>query len=287
MEQWGKWYDWFCAAFGVITTSEACWEGQCITKGMTLLTGVFHAQVWQIWQVQVDNKRESLQRQSRQASLSLTSASSQTSNLVNNGKNDPQHSISTVITLTASEYISSVLPLSPIILQSAPSSELDPTRISVTDLITPKDFEDITPKMYSDALFTNSICVNSSWLSSQLHSSSQDQFSLIAKTSCTVIPEPSSPTPNQISPTQAKKWEEEETLVNEFMEGTYDEETCIICSEKVWMGSWNWGSMAVVIDDLRELHVPVFSMEGWMYHKWSLTICDGCFDTLNSSKMWS
>jgi len=21
------------------------------------------------------------------------------------------------------------------------------------------------------------------------------------------------------------------------------------------------------------------------YHKWSLTICDGCFDTLNSSKM--
>jgi len=23
------------------------------------------------------------------------------------------------------------------------------------------------------------------------------------------------------------------------------------------------------------------------YHKWSLTICDGCFDTLNSSKMCS
>jgi len=23
------------------------------------------------------------------------------------------------------------------------------------------------------------------------------------------------------------------------------------------------------------------------YHKWSLTICDGCFDTLNSSKMQS
>jgi len=23
------------------------------------------------------------------------------------------------------------------------------------------------------------------------------------------------------------------------------------------------------------------------YHKWSLTICDGCFDTLNSSKMRS
>jgi len=23
------------------------------------------------------------------------------------------------------------------------------------------------------------------------------------------------------------------------------------------------------------------------YHKWSLTICDGCFDTLKSSKMWS
>jgi len=40
------------------------------------------------------------------------------------------------------------------------------------------------------------------------------------------------------------------------------EETCIIRSEKVWMGSWNRGSMAVVIDDLRELRVPVFSMEG-------------------------
>jgi len=24
-----------------------------------------------------------------------------------------------------------------------------------------------------------------------------------------------------------------------------------------------------------------------LYHKWSLTICDGCFDTLKSSKMWS
>jgi len=23
------------------------------------------------------------------------------------------------------------------------------------------------------------------------------------------------------------------------------------------------------------------------YHKWPLTICDGCFDTLNSSKMQS
>jgi len=116
--------------------------------------------------------------------------------------------------------------------------------------------------MYSDALSTNSICVNSSQSSSQLHSSSRDQFSSIAKTSRTVTPEPSSTTPNQISPTQAKKREEEEeTLLNEFAEGGY-EETCIIRSEKVWMGSWNRGSMAVVIDDLRELRVPVFSMEG-------------------------
>jgi len=116
--------------------------------------------------------------------------------------------------------------------------------------------------MYSDALFTNSIHVNSSRSSSQSHSSSRDQFSSIAKTSCTAIPEPSSTTPDQISPTQAKKWEEEEeTLVNEFVEGAYDEETCIIRSEKVWMGSWNRGSMAVVIDDLRELRVSVFSME--------------------------
>jgi len=27
--------------------------------------------------------------------------------------------------------------------------------------------------------------------------------------------------------------------------------------------------------------------EDWIYHKWLLTICDGCFDTLKSSKMWS
>ena len=26
---------------------------------------------------------------------------------------------------------------------------------------------------------------------------------------------------------------------------------------------------------------------GYTYHKWSLTICDGCFDTLKSSKMQS
>jgi len=48
MEQWGNGMVDFVlikSAFGVITTSEACWEGQCITKGMTLLTGVFHAQV--------------------------------------------------------------------------------------------------------------------------------------------------------------------------------------------------------------------------------------------------
>ena len=28
-------------------------------------------------------------------------------------------------------------------------------------------------------------------------------------------------------------------------------------------------------------------MEGVEYHKWSLTICDGCFDTLKSLKMQS
>jgi len=27
--------------------------------------------------------------------------------------------------------------------------------------------------------------------------------------------------------------------------------------------------------------------EDSIYHKWSLTICDGCFDTLKSSKMQS
>jgi len=33
--------------------------------------------------------------------------------------------------------------------------------------------------------------------------------------------------------------------------------------------------------------VPTEEEETEEYHKWSLTICDGCFDTLNSSKMRS
>ena len=224
----------------------------------------------------VDKKHKSLKRQSRRVSLSLTSAlspsaPSQTPDLINSGENDSQHSISTVVTPTASGYtanISPVSPLSPIIFQSVPSSELDPTQIPVGDLITSEDFEDLTPittfhpEMYSDALSTNSTCVNSSRSSSQSHSSSRDQFSSVAKTSCAVTPEPSSTTPAQIkvSPTQVKnREEEEETLVNEIMEGGY-EETCITRSEEVWMGYWNRGSMTLVIDDLRELRAPKFSI---------------------------
>jgi len=226
----------------------------------------------------VDKKHKSLKRQSRRASLSLTSAlspsaPSQTPNLTSSGKIEFEHSISTAVTPTASGYtadISPVSPLSPITFQSVPSSELDPTRIPVADLITSNDFEDPTPtsitashpEMYSDALSTNSTCVNSSRSSSQSHSSCRDQFSSVAKTSCSVTPEPSSTTPAQIkvSPTQAKeREEEEETLVNEFAEGGYNE-TCITRSEEVWMGYWNRGSMTLVIDDLRELRAPKFTI---------------------------
>ena len=75
----------------------------------------------------------------------------------------------------------------------------------------------------------------------------------MAKISRTVTPGPFPTTPDQISPAQAKKREdEEETLVNEFAEGGY-EETCITRSKEVWMGSWNWGSITLAIDALREL----------------------------------
>ena len=226
----------------------------------------------------VDKKHKSLKGQSRRASFSLTSTLSpssptQTPNLISSGKIDSQHSNSTVVTPTASGYTadkSPVSPLSPITFQPVPSSELDPTRVSVADLITSKDFEDLTPtsitashpEMYSDALSANSTCVNSSRSSSQSHSSSRDQFSSVTKTSRTVTPEPSSTTPAQIkvSPTQAKeREEEEETVVNELAEGGY-EETCITRSEEVWVGYWNRGSMALVIDDLRELRLPKFSI---------------------------
>ena len=53
--------------------------------------------------------------------------------------------------------------------------------------------------------------------------------------------------------TDKKREEEEETLVNEFAKRAY-KEAYITHSEKVWMSSWNRGSMTLVIDDLRELH---------------------------------
>jgi len=193
--------------------------------------------------------------------------------LINSGKDDSQHFISTAATLTGSGCaadVSPVSPLSPITFQFVPSPDLHPTRIPVAELITSKDFEDLTPtpitsshlEMCSDTLSTNSTCVDSSGSSSQSHPSSQNQYSSVAKTSGTVTPEPSSTTPAQIkvSPTQAKNWEEEEgTLVNETVEGDY-EETCITRSEEVWMGYWNRGTMTHVIDDLRELRCPKFSV---------------------------
>ena len=42
----------------------------------------------------------------------------------------------------------------------------------------------------------------------------------------------------------------------------------------------------IVIKEKR-IYVLEGELRGVMYHKWSLTICDGCFDTLKSSKMRS
>ena len=47
----------------------------------------------------------------------------------------------------------------------------------------------------------------------------------------------------------------------------------------IWDQMWDDGSW------LRTDQAAFFTHT--LYHKWSLTICDGCFDTLNSSKMRS
>jgi len=42
------------------------------------------------------------------------------------------------------------------------------------------------------------------------------------------------------------------------------------------------------IDDNKMIQVPQSMIcTNLNYHKWSLTVCDGCFDTLKSSKMQS
>ena len=49
---------------------------------------------------------------------------------------------------------------------------------------------------------------------------------------------------------------------------------------------YQWAPMLQGKDIYTKLGRPLpKSTQG--YHKWSLTICDGCFDTLKSSKMQS
>ena len=75
---------------------------------------------------------------------------------------------------------------------------------------------------------------------------------------------------------------------------------------------WHWGTlgfmlvvliMVIYLPKLKEWFISSFALEPFWesqmsnqmmamsdlgeYHKWSLTICDGCFDTLKSSKMRS
>lgn len=239
----------------------------------------------------VDKNRRSIKRKSRRASLSVDSMLSpsaplQTSSQIsqsNSGQNDTQHFTSSVATLTDSGYttgISPVSPLSPITFKSIPSSQLDPARIPVAELVkspslpTSKDSEESASssvpsshtEMSLDALSANSTCVSSNRTSSQPHSSLQDQSSSVPKISHTATPELPSATPAQIrvSPrvlhNQAQKWEEEEEiLTNEIAEGNY-EDTCITRFEQEWMGFWNRGAMTLVIDDLRELRTPKLSV---------------------------
>ena len=235
-----------------------------------------------------DKNRRSIKRKSRRASLSVDntlspSAPLQTSSQVsqsNSGQNDTQHFTPSVATLTDSGYttgISPVSPLSPITFKSIPSSQLDPARIPVAELVkspslpTSKDSASSSvpsshTEMSLDALSANSTCVSSNRTSSQPHSSLQDQSSSVPKISHTATPELPSATPAQISLSprvlhnQAQKWEEEEEiLTNEIAEGNY-EDTCITRFEQEWMGFWNRGAMTLVIDDLRELRTPKLSV---------------------------
>jgi len=49
----------------------------------------------------------------------------------------------------------------------------------------------------------------------------------------------------------------------------------------------NWDGVIPLPDYIgRMIDIRHWIVEG-KYHKWSLTICDGCFDTLKSSKMRS
>ena len=49
-------------------------------------------------------------------------------------------------------------------------------------------------------------------------------------------------------------------------------------------GAISWGSKKQTSVSLSTVEAEFIAA---LYHKWSLTICDGCFDTLKSSKMRS
>jgi len=51
---------------------------------------------------------------------------------------------------------------------------------------------------------------------------------------------------------------------------------------------YNVDEMATLVDEQRAIfNLDQATAFDAIYHKWSLTICDGCFDTLKSSKMRS
>ena len=64
----------------------------------------------------------------------------------------------------------------------------------------------------------------------------------------------------------------------------------IECSWNRWHKVSNILLAAGIVSVTTAIFVMLSVWAAWLiprYHKWSLTICDGCFDTLKSSKMQS